>query len=307
MDGAMTVRFTTQAQSDIRRITSELAELQAQIASTKKATDLRGYGTASTHLLTAAGMKATVDARGSVIDQLGARFEIQAASLNQAASSTRGLALSIRQAISAGDGRGISTELGFAFSSVVSAMNQAWNGQPLFAGERQNGAPVTVTTLDGLAAAPSTSAIFDEAVRPQVLDLGDGSPIQLSGKASDISSGAFEAMRQLKQLVDAAGGAIGQPIDSATATRLLNIVGQLEASATTITNEEGRTGRLQANIEEERTRLTRNSDLLSKEIGEQSDADMAQVSIKLNVLMAQYEAAAKTFSDLSKLTLLKYL
>lgn len=307
MDGAMTVRFTTQAQSDIRRITTELAELQAQIASTKQATDLRGYGSASTHLLTAAGMKASVDARGSVIDQLGGRFDVQAASLNQAASSTRGLALSIREAIAAGDGRGISTELGFAFSSVVSAMNQVWNGQPLFAGERQNGAPVTVTTLDGLAAAASASTIFDEAVRNQVLDLGTGSPIELAGKASDISTGAFEAMRQLKQLIDAAGGAIGQPIDSATAGTLMSIVSQLEAGANTITNEEARTGRLQAHLEEERTRLTQNSDLLTKEIGAQSDADMAQVSIKLNMLMAQYEAAAKTFSDLSKLTLLKYL
>ena len=54
-------------------------------------------------------------------------------------------------------------------------------------------------------------------------------------------------------------------------------------------------------------RLEERSNLITKEIGDQADADLAEVSIKISALMIQYEAAAKTFADLSKLTLLDYL
>ena len=47
--------------------------------------------------------------------------------------------------------------------------------------------------------------------------------------------------------------------------------------------------------------------MVSKEIGDQTDADLAEVSIRLNTLLAQYEAAAKTFAELSQLSLLKYI
>jgi len=46
---------------------------------------------------------------------------------------------------------------------------------------------------------------------------------------------------------------------------------------------------------------------LTKEIGEQADADLAAVSVQMSALLVQYEAAAKTFSELSKLNLLQYL
>ena len=49
------------------------------------------------------------------------------------------------------------------------------------------------------------------------------------------------------------------------------------------------------------------SDLLSKEIGDETDADLAEVSIRLNTLLAQYEASAKTFAELSQLSLLRYI
>jgi flagellar hook-associated protein 3 FlgL len=54
-------------------------------------------------------------------------------------------------------------------------------------------------------------------------------------------------------------------------------------------------------------RLQERSNLLVKEIGDQTDADIGMVSMQLSALLVQYEAAAKTFSDLSQLSLLKYL
>ena len=85
------------------------------------------------------------------------------------------------------------------------------------------------------------------------------------------------------------------------------ITDQLDAEANNFTNEEGRAGQLQARFDTERVRLQDRSNLLVKEIGAQADADLAEVSMQLSALMVQYQAAAKTFADLSKLSLLDYL
>lgn len=305
MTGAISA---TQAQTDFRRITQELSDLQRQIASGVKAQDLQGFGGgASARILSAKNSKAAAEARDSVINQLDARFGLQAAALGQVASSTTGLAQSIREALAASDGRGVSTQLELAFNSIVAALNESWNGHPLFAGERQDGRPIKINSIDQLVGAVTPNDLFDEAQRRQSIDLGDGSPIELSAKASELSQGLFDTLRDLKSMIDANGGVIGQPLTGAQHDQLAAIVETLDGHANSFTNEEGRTGQIQKQLEAERTRLQERSSLLAKEIGDQADADLAAVSVRLNTLMLQYQASAKSFADLSKLSLLNYL
>jgi flagellar hook-associated protein 3 FlgL len=303
----LNARFFTRAQGDVRRITGELGNLQAQIASGAKANTLQGFGGASSRILSASSMRAQTDSRASVLNQLEARFGVQGAALGQVSDATQALAQTIREAISSNDGRGISTELELAFNSIVSALNETWNGQPMFAGERQGGSPVKVTSLDELAVTVQPEDMFDEAERSQVIDPGGGAPIKLAAKASELSTDLFNTLRQLKFMLNGAGGTLGSPMtDSHTAT-LQNIAGYLDNHSKNFVTEEGRTGQLQERFEDDRLRLEARSDLLSKEIGDQTDADLAEVSIRLNTLLAQYEASAKTFAELSKLTMLNYM
>lgn len=307
MSGATSLRFTTQAQVDIHRMARDLTDLQRQVGSGLKANDLAGFGSSSSQLLDAQGLRASADARVSVLGQLDPRLEAQGGALVQVATVASRLSQSIREAISANDGRGVGTELELAFSQIVSALNEGWNGQPLFAGERQEGVPVTVQSLDALAAATIPDDVFDEALRRQTVDVGIGPPMQLAPKASEISSDLFGVLRDLKLLLDGAGGTIGQPINVSQRNELLTIVSRLETEAEAFNNEAGRAGLLQTRFAEEHARLQARSDLITKEIGDHADADLAQVSIRLNALIAQYQASAKTFADLSKLTLLNYL
>jgi len=307
MSGALTFRFTTQAQLDVRRITRELSDLQRQVASGAAHSDLQGFGGASSRLLNAQTLKAASASRISIIDQLQARFGVQGAALGQVADASGMLAQSIREAISANDGRGIATELDLSFTSIVSALNESWNGQPMFAGERQGAGPVKINTLAQLVSATGPADIFDEAERHQVIDLGAGSPIVVAAKASELSQELFDTLRDLKTLLDSTGGTIGQPISAAQISALQSIAERLDDHSGAFTNEEGRAGQIQSRFATERVRLQARSNLLTKEIGEQADADVAEISIKLSTLMTQYEAAAKTFSELSKLSLLDYL
>lgn len=303
----LNARFFTRAQSDVRRITSELGTLQAQIASGAKADTLQGFGSASSRILSASAMRAQTDSRASVLNQLDARFGIQSAALGQVSDAAQALALTIREAVASNDGRGVSTELEVAFNSIVGALNETWNGQPLFAGERVSGSPVQITSLDELAVTVQADQLFNEADRHQIVDLGNGAPIKLAAKASELSTDLFDTLRQIKHMLDGAGGTLGSPMTGYNNDTLLTVAADLDNHAKNFVTEEGRTGQLQKRFDEDRTRLQARSDLLTKEIGDQADADLAEVSIRLNTLLTQYEAAAKTFAELSQLSLLKYI
>jgi len=297
---------TTQIRLDLARMGQQLTDIQNQIGSGARASDLKGFGGLAGALLSTQSLKAAADSKSSVIDQLQARFDVQGAALQQVAGGARALALSIRTAISANDGRGVGTDLELNFSSIVTALNQTWNGQPLFAGERQTGVPVKINSLQELTASTGPSDIFDEAARTQTIDLGTGAPIVLAKKASDMSQGLFDAMKSLQQLVTATGG-LGQPISSANVASLQAIAAQLDTQASAFDTESGRAGQIQTQLTTQSTQLQAQSDLLTKEIGDQRDADPAALSVQLNLLMTQYQASAKVFADLSKLTLLNYL
>src|SRR5690606_34140591 len=222
------------------------------ISSGYKYDELQGYGSGSSRLLNAQSLKAAAESRMSVIDQLQARFGVQAAALGRVAEASRILSQSIREAISANDGRGIATELDLTFSSVVSALNESWNGQPMFAGERQGSGPVKINSLDELLASTSPEDVFDEAARHQTINLVGGEPIKMAAKASELSQGLFESLKSLKLLLDGAGGSIGQPISNIQRDALIAFASQLDQHAESFVNEEARSGQLQKRFETER-------------------------------------------------------
>ena len=307
MTSAITLRFTTQMQYDISRMTAEMSALQQQVSTGVIAGDLQGYGADASRLVDTRGLRALSDARGEAANQMIARFSVQSAALSRASEASRALALSLRNAVADDDGQTVDLELNLAFGSVVSALNETWNGQPLFAGERIGAGPIKVGDLQALVAAAGPDDIFDEANRHQVMDLGLGAPVALADKASEISGDLMNAMRDLKLLLDSNGGQLGEDLTQTQRDALQALATRLESSAQTLTAADARAGQLEQRLTSERARNEARSNLLSREIGDIADADIPRISIQLATLQAQYQATAKVFSDLSKLTLLDYL
>ncbi|MGE3143186.1 MAG: flagellin [Hyphomonadaceae bacterium] len=302
-----TLRFNTQAQLDVARITRDLTDLQRQVASGYKSSDLSGYGAGVSRLLNTRGLVDLTDARANAASQLSSRFGVQAAALDQAAASSQNLAQAIRDAIGNDNANALPTELPVAFAGVVSAMNETWNGQPLFAGERLSGNPVKINSMAELMAASGPADIYDEAQRTQVVDFGPGAQIALADKASTLSQGVFDAMKALKNLIDSWGGNIPTSLSQSDRDQLLTVAQSIDTASNVFIGAEGNAGQLQQRIANEQTRLQDRSTLLQKEISDQADADPAQLSIQINTLLVQYQATAKTFSDISSLSLVNFL
>ena len=151
-----------------------------------------------------------------------------------------------------------------------------------------------------------TAAIFDEASRSKTIDLGDG-PFSVGEKASDVSTAAFDAMRQLKLLIDANGGSLPQPLTTAQRTACRPSPTNLNSARQTILVSQGRNGDLQNAGRRQIDGACRQSNALSKLQSEAADADLAEVATKISAFQVQYQAVAQTFSMLSHMSLLDYL
>jgi flagellar hook-associated protein 3 FlgL len=301
-----TYLFNDRSRNDLSRLQNQLVDLQRQVGSEHKAADLKGYGANSARIISANGMIAQANANAGAAQNLGARFDMVDSALNSTADASESLRLSILSAIGNDDGRFITDALQTAFDKARTALNTSYEGEALFAGERVGAQPIGVATLTDLAAAPSVGAIFDEAARPKTVDLGDG-PIQVSEKASDVSTGLFTAMKDLKALIDANGGTLPQPLTSAQKTTLQGLVTSLASARQTLLVAQGQNGETQKRVEADAARLSTHADALEKTVSDVRDADLAEVATRITAIQVQYEALAKTYSNLSQLSLLNYL
>ncbi len=303
----LTLRFNTQAQLDISRITRELTDLQRQVATGYKSNEIAGYGVGASRLLNARGLVEIAESRANSALQLQGRFGVQGSALGQAAGAAFNLSQAIRDAISGDDVNSLNTELTVAFSSALSAFNETWNGQPLFAGERLSGSPVKITSMAELMAAAGPQDIYNEAEREQIIDLGPGARLSMAEKASALSTDLFDQFKALQAMINTWGGTLPDTLSATERQDLQQIAQNLDRARDKLTGAEGQAGQLERRITEERTRLTARSTLLQKEVGDQAAADIGELTIQINTLLVQYEATAKTFSDISNLSLVDYL
>jgi flagellar hook-associated protein 3 FlgL len=306
INSVSTLYFNNTSRADLSRLQSELVDLQRQVGSQHIADDLQGYGASSAQILSARGLIAQTDANTQTAKELDARFTATDTALAQAHDASESLRLAILTAIGQDNGTFVSNTLQSSFDSARTALNQSYNGEALFGGERADATPVNVSTLTQLGASASVGAIFDEAARQKTVDLGDGA-FAVGDKVSSVGTDLFDAMRSLKQLVDAAGGALPQPLTAAQKTALQAIATQLSTASSTITNAQGVNGQLQNTVAATATRLTARSDMLNKTVSDVADANLADVATRISAVQVQYQAVAQTYSKLSHLSLLDFL
>lgn len=296
---------STLARTDLARISGELYDLQRQTASGSKASDLKGYGVGASRIVSARTAIAHSAARIDAATRLVARFEIQDAALGKAASAAAQLKADIMTALSSDNGSFLGGQLDNAFQLATDAFNTQYDGVTLFAGERRAGAVINAETLQELSGVVQSDALYDESARVPTLDLGFGAPVVVAEKASTFSRKLYDVFYDLHNVTR--GETLGQPLTEDQRSRLIGIVQDLDLAHRDVLGAQGRNGDTHARVERTVERLTAESDLLSKHLGESADADLAEVAMKLAAAQTQYQAAAKVFSQLKDLSLVNFL
>jgi hypothetical protein len=301
------MRFAQQAQADISRLSAELAELQRQISSGKSVDDLRTLGDGSTRLIATAGLISMDENRVRLGKEIEARIRLQASAMQRASSSAIQFVRTIREAALNKDGGNLSTGLEFAFANLRQAMNESFNGAPLFGGERVGDPPIKINSLPALAMVTTQTEVFDEAARKPRVDLGGDLALDVADRASEISWDSFRALRDLKRYFDAEPTVLRPRINDEQAKDLLILAEALENAVGKIQEAESRNGFKLERVEAARTQLQSRVLTLRQELSSQSETDLAAVSTRLAMLQTQYQATGQTFASLSRLTLLDFL
>lgn len=296
-----------QTRSRFARLQGELTDTQTQIATGKKVAELKDSGVASSSIVMARDMLARFETRAQALRDVSPRLELQDTALGAASDIAKNLRLDVLKMITLGDASSLPDTLQQAFTSAAAQMNAQYNGFHMFGGDRVDTAPVTVATLNDLAALANGQAAFAPVTRQQTVDLGEGFQAAVADRAVDVAGGLFDAIRDIKVLLDANGGALGKPPTPALRTALEAAMTKLDQAAKTLTQAQARNGDLQNRVDREITASDDRTSLLQKTIGEAVDADLPALSIRLNQLMTQYQASASTFAQIRDMTLLNFL
>ncbi|MEW9854489.1 flagellin [Novosphingobium sp. M1R2S20] len=285
----------------IQRSQQKVSATQLQLASGRKAQNYADLGTEAVRTLSAHSLLARQDAHGTVTKRLGTTLAIQDANISNIESASESMRVEMLKAVGTGQSAGLQEAIDAAFQQVRSALNADEGGLPLFAGSRTEELPFKPETLAELAGTPAAEVFGNDRIRASAR-VSEGLDVEFGVVASDLGSKIMEGFRTLAGLAP-----IGEKVSEAQISTLRDAVKQIESGLTDIRSINAENGRKQAQIEDLGVRAEDRSILLKELISRSEDADLAEVASELTMRRTVLEASYSVFSQLSGLSLVRYL
>lgn len=279
----------------------KLAITQKRLSTGKKAADFASLGTETVRNLSAHSMLEQQNAQAAVSKRVGTTMSLYQGHIEGIDTSARDLRQQILTALGTGQSAGLQEAIESAFQQMRASLNAGEGGTPLFAGSQTDQAPFSVATLADAATVPADQAFHDDNVLASAR-VADGVDLTYGVNASSIGKGLYEAFRAL-----AGAGQIGNTLTDAQKTVLQEGVSKLNDGLTQLGLVNADNGRKQNQVEDLTTRGETRALLLQQVIEDNEDADLGQVAIDLAQQKAVLEASYSVFSQLSSLSLAKYL
>lgn len=303
------MRISTQATSqsallELMRAQREAFEAQEQLATGKKASDLKGYATSAETILTARAAQTRADAFVESNKRLASRLEVQDLAYQELADATDQL----RQSLTTIDGTALMNNVQGAFDRVVIALSTKFAGSFVFSGVRTDTAPINASTLDQLQAAlPDTTSVFDDATRRQTQQIDSETTLDVNATASEVAGDLIAVFERLADYHEGVNGPFdGQMSETQLAyiqTEIAQVINAFDTINAAMAENGSRQARVEASIRSHEDR----SSYLTTMIAGLEDADMAEAATRLTTAQTAIEVSARTFSSLSQLSLLPYL
>src|SRR5258706_3468435 len=145
----------------------------------------------------AAGARA--DANISAAQQASARLDLQDAQLGQLSTLVGQVRQTLTKAAADQDATSLMTQMEGYFDQAVEILNAKDANGFIYAGDRNQTAPVTVTDLTALAALPSVAQAFANGTVKNSIRIGDTQTVQVGLLASDLGTQLFSLFRQEAQ------------------------------------------------------------------------------------------------------------
>ena len=283
------------------RSQAQLVRLQEQLATGKRAATHADLGVDAVRTLSARTLLARENAQGAVAKAVDTTLALQDAHMNAIADGVGALRVSILKAAGTGKSAGLQQEIAQAFATFRGALNAREGGVALFGGGQGDDAPFAPATLAATAGLAADDAFRNDAVRATAR-VADGVDMAYGIGADEIGRGLFAGFRALAE-----AGPIGAGLGDADRATLLAASDLLKGGLAELGAVNADNGRRRAEVEVLAARSTERANLLTGLISRHEDADFAQIAVDLASRRTQLEASYSVFTQLSGLSLVRYL
>lgn len=287
---------------------SQQAEASDRVSTRKVATDQAGFGRAAEGLTALKAAQSRVQGFLDTGDAVAARLSSQDIALNQIGDGVGGARSVIADALANGTNNNLMLQLQGTFQSVQNGLNTQHQGNYLFAGANTTQAPVSVSTMAELAAAPDIASTFrNDSIAP-VSRIGENTSVQTGYLANDVGSTVFQIYRDIQAYNDdpATGPLSGTPTE-AQKEFLTAQLSRLDAARTAVVDVTSRNGAVQKQVETVNDSHTAQINSLDEMVSGKTDVDLAQALTDLQFAQVAVQASAQVVSQLSQVSLLNFL
>lgn len=285
----------------IQRSQQKLSATQVQLSTGKRAQNYGDLGTETVRTLSARSLVARQEAHAAVANRLSTTLAIQDANISGVETAMMSLRNSILDAIGTGQSTGLQEAVEAAFHQFRTGLNGTEGNLPLFAGSQTDRPPFQPQKLTDLVGLAPADAFTNDGVRASAR-AGDGLDITYGVTASELGTEILAGFK-----VIAESGPIPEVLSSAQRDMLSAALAEMDKGLDSLRSINAENGRRQTQVETLATRAEERTLLLKDLISRNEDSDLAEVAAELVQRRTVLEASYSVFSELSGLSLVKFL
>jgi flagellar hook-associated protein 3 FlgL len=308
-------RTSTMGQSQymltlIQQASSNLNTTQGQVASGLVSTTYTGMNDKASLLQatqTAADKSNAYQANTALAVNQSDLQDTQLTTLSNLANS---LTKALQDSVANNDATTLMSQAQSIFDQASQILNSTdANGNYIYAGDKDNTAPLTVTSLSQLAAAPTAASVFDNGTQKKSVLVGDGQSVTVGMLASDIGT---QLMSTLKDIATFDAGPTGNlssasQLSQAQNDFLTNEIKPATDAATQINTQAASNGYVNNQLTNAVTNQQTMNTLYKTFQSSIQDVDMPTAITQLSQNQLALQAAIQVTAQLGNISLLNYL
>jgi flagellar hook-associated protein 3 FlgL len=286
---------------------AQQTNLSNQVSSGQVATDLQGYASNAETLTAMQSVQAQVTGYLNNSQVTSSELDTQNTALTQISSAATSASQAVTTALAAGDGSTLMQSLQSAFGNAVQGLNATYNGSYVFAGGNSSTAPVSVTDLTSLTAAPSVASVFTNGQYVAQTQVTSSTTVQTGQLASSLGTPLMTALSAIEAYNQGPNGPFNGQLTAAQTTFLQGQIAGLNSAATGLTTATSQNGEAQSEVASAQTALTSQQTSLATMIDNVTQVNLALASSQLSQAQLVVQASSRVFEALQSSSLLAVL
>jgi flagellar hook-associated protein 3 FlgL len=279
-----------------------------QVSSGEVSQDLAGYGQTAETITAMQASNARLQGFVTSGNSVTANLTAQANALTQVSDAGSAALQAVTNAIASGSATGLMQTLQTQYQQAVGGLNAQNNGVYIFGGGESTQAPVSISDLSDLAAAPSPpTGAFQNGQFITSAQVNDSTSVQTGMLASDVGSNLLGVFQAIAAYDAGPNGPLSGQLTSTQVSWLQGEISNFNAANTTVTSYQAQNGSTQQTVTSAITDQQNQSTTLQNLIGNDTNVDMATALSNLSQAQNAVQASAQVLASLKDDSLLSIL